>query len=236
MQRMKIEIWSDVVCPWCWIGKRRLEKALEAFEHRAGTEVIFHAFELDPRAPRDLDAPTPDLLARKYGLGPAQLSAMLDRVRGLGRAEGLDLKLESTRAASTFEAHQLIHFAATQGEQLAMTDRLFRAHFTDCAKVGDRATLVGLAAELGLDERAATEALAGGAFADAVRADEAQARALGVSGVPFYLIDGAVGVSGAQPVEVLLGVLREAWAKSGRGDAPASPTAGDGCGDDGCAV
>jgi predicted DsbA family dithiol-disulfide isomerase len=229
---MKVEIWSDVVCPWCWIGKRRLESALARFPHRDRVEVVFHSFELDPSAPRDLDAPTPDLLARKYGLGPAQLGAMLERVRGLGKAEGLEMKLEKTRAASTFEAHQLIHFAASKGKQLEMADRLFHAHFTDCAKVGDRATLAALAAEIGLDAQAATEALSGDAFADDVRADEARARALGVTGVPFYVFDGALGLSGAQSPEVLLDVLRKAWAQAPRDEV----AKGEACDDDVCAT
>ncbi len=237
---MKIEVWSDVVCPWCWIGERRLASALARFDHRDDVEVVFHSFELDPSTPRDLDAKTTEHLAKKYGLGPAQLAAMLDRVRGLGRAEGLDMKLEATRTANTFDTHRLIHLAAAHGEQRAMVDRLFRAYFTDCARVGDRALLAALAAEIGLDEAEVTDALAGDRFADAVRADEAKARALGISGVPFYLVDGAIGVSGAQPAEVLIDVLAKAWAKNptprAARVADAAATPGGACDDGSCAV
>lgn len=211
---MKIDVWSDVVCPWCWIGERRLEAALARFEHRGDVEVVFHSFELDPRAPKDLDTKTTEHLAKKYGLGPAQLAAMLDRVRGLGRAEGLDLKLEETRTANTFDAHRLIHLAAAHGKQRAMVDRLFRAHFTECARVGDRGVLVQAAVAIGLDEAEANDTLASDRFAEAVRADEAKAQSLGISGVPFYLVDGAVGVSGAQSADVLLDVLGKVWARS----------------------
>jgi predicted DsbA family dithiol-disulfide isomerase len=211
---MKIDVWSDVVCPWCWIGEKRLEGALARFDHRDDVEVVFHSFELDPRTPKALDVKTTEHLAKKYGLGPAQLAAMLERVRGLGRAEGLDMKLEETRTANTFDAHRLIHLAAAHGKQRAMVDRLFHAYFTDCARVGDRGLLVKAAAEIGLDEAEANDTLASDRFADAVRADEAQAQALGISGVPFYLVDDAVGVSGAQSAEVLLDVLGKVWAKN----------------------
>ena len=229
---MKIEVWSDVVCPWCWIGKRRLERAIERFDHPDDAEIVLRSFELDPRAPERDGGKTTEHLAKKYGLGPAQLAAMLDRVRGLGRAEGLDLRLSDTRTANTFDAHRLLQLAKAKGLQRALADRLYRAHFTDCASLNDHAALARLAAEGGLDEAEATDVLASDRFADDVRADEAQARALGIGGVPHYVVDGAVGVSGAQPIEVLLDVLQKVWAKN------PTPCAkgGDACEDDSCAV
>lgn len=223
---MKIDVWSDVVCPWCWIGERRLEAALARFEHRDDVEVVFHSFELDPQTPRNLDAKTTEHLAKKYGLGPAQLATMLERVRGLGRAEGLDMKLEETRTANTFDAHRLIHLAAAKGKQRAMVDRLFHAYFTDCARLGDRGLLVTSAAAIGLDESEANDTLASDRYSDEVRADEAHARSLGINGVPFYLVDGAIGVSGAQSADVLLDVLGKAWAKN---PTPRVAAGGDAC-------
>ncbi len=229
---MKIEVWSDVVCPWCWIGKRRLERALERFDHRDDVEVVFRSFELDPHAPKRDGGKTTEHLSKKYGLGRAQLAAMLERVRGLGRAEELDMRLEETHTANTFDAHRLLQLARSKGRQRALADRLFRAHFTDCASLNDHAALARVAAEGGLDEAEAADVLASDRFADEVRADEAQARALGIQGVPFYAIEGAVGVSGAQPVEVLLDVLQKVWAKN------PTPRAKDGevCEDDRCGV
>jgi predicted DsbA family dithiol-disulfide isomerase len=228
-EAMKIDVWSDVVCPWCWIGERRLSAALARFEHRDDVEVRFHSFELDPQTPRNLDAKTTEHLAKKYGLGPAQLASMLERVRGLGRAEGLDMKLEETRTANTFDAHRLIHLAAAKGKQRAMVDRLFHAYFTDCARLGDAALLVRSAVAIGLDEAEANDTLASDRFSDDVRADEAQARSLGINGVPFYLVDGAVGVSGAQSADVLLDVLGKVWAKNPTPRTQRATAAGDVC-------
>jgi predicted DsbA family dithiol-disulfide isomerase len=207
---MRVDVWSDVVCPWCWLGKARLDRALQAFPERASVEVVFRSFELDPGAEPALDVPTNELLARKYGLGPAQLAAMQERLGGLGAAEGLAFRFERARTSNTFEAHQLIHLAASHGKQEAMTDRLFRAQFNEGVRVGDRGELVQLAVAIGLDGSEAEAALDEQRFAAAVRADEADAKRLGVSGVPFFLVNGELALSGAQSVEVLGELLAQA--------------------------
>jgi predicted DsbA family dithiol-disulfide isomerase len=211
---VKVEIWSDVACPWCWVGRRRFERALARFELRDEVEVVWRSFELDPSAPRVHEASNAERLAAKYGVSVEQARAMNERVAGEGRKEGLDLRLEGVRAGNTFDAHRLIHFADAHGLRDAMIDRLYAAYFTESAAIGEADTLVRLASEAGLDADAARAMLAGDAHADDVRADEARARELGIGGVPFFAIDERWGVSGAQPAEVLLDALRTALRES----------------------
>jgi len=229
---MRIDVWSDVVCPWCWLGKARLEKALAAFPHGQHVEVVFRSFELDPGAPKERDISTNEMLAKKYGLRPAQIAAMHERIRGMGLADGVEFRFDRTRTSNTFDAHQIIHLASAEGRQKMMLDRLFRAQFYEGVRIGDRGELVRLATESGLERAGVDAALDDQRFAPAVRDDEAQAHALGISGVPFYVVDGRFGVSGAQSVEVLRRVFDEAWARR-------SITGGDpqaGACDDGCPV
>lgn len=210
---MRIDVWSDVICPWCWLGKARLEAAVKTFAHRDEVEILFHSFELDPRTPNDLDIPVDVMLKKKYGLGAAQLEAMHERMRGMGAEAGLDFRFDNVRTSNTFEAHQLIHLAHAQGKQKEMAERLFRAQFSEGVRVGERKELIRLATEIGLDAPEVESALETERFGPAVRRDEEQARELGISGVPFYVIDGAVGVSGAQSVEVFRRMLDDMWAK-----------------------
>jgi predicted DsbA family dithiol-disulfide isomerase len=210
---MRIDVWSDVLCPWCWLGNARLDKALAAFPHSAEVELVFRSFELDPRSAKDLDIPTNDMLATKYGFGAAQIDAMHERLHGLGMEDGIDFRFERARTSNSFDAHQLIHLASEQGKQRAMAHRLFLAQFHEGVRIGDRSALVRLATEVGLDAAAVESALDEQRLAHAVRADEAQARELGISGVPFFLVDGALAVSGAQSVEVLGELLTEGWTK-----------------------
>ena len=228
--RLRVEVWSDIACPWCYIGKRRLEAALAQFPEWAQVDVVWHSFELDPGASSDDGRSMAEILAGKYGRSRAEAQAMLDGMTATAAAEGLDYHFERARPTNTFLAHQLIHFAAAHGLQDAMKERLMRAHFSEGAHVGDPETLVGLAAEVGLDVRAA---LREGTHAPAVRADEAQARAYGISGVPFFVLGGKYGVSGAQPAGVLLGALAQTWAETAplRHVAPA-----EGCEDGSCAL
>lgn len=227
---MRIDVWSDVVCPWCWLGKARLEKALAAFPHEV--EVVFRSFQLDPGAPKDLDVPTDEMLQKKYRIGRAQVEAMHERLRGMGLADGLDFRFERARTSNTFDAHQVIHLAKAHGKQHEMADRLFRAQFHEGVRVGDRGELVRLATEVGLDADEVTSALDDQRYAEAVRADLAEARTLGVTGVPFFLVDGELGVSGAQPLEVFREMLAQGWSsRAARRDGSA-----DACGDDGCEV
>lgn len=226
---MKIEVWSDVVCPWCYIGKRRLEAALEGLEEEV--ELTWRSFELDPNAPQELSEPLVDMLAKKYGQSRARMQAMSDHVRDTGAADGIDFQFDRARSGNTFDAHRLIHAARIAGLGDAMKERLMLAYFTQGRLLSDHETLVELAQEVGLDASTAREALVSEATASAVRADERAARELGVRGVPFFVFEGKYGVSGAQPVEALQEVLRQVQAER----APVEAS-GEACGPDGCEV
>ena len=210
---MNIEIWSDVVCPWCAIGKRRFDRALEQFEHRDAVEVTFRSFELDPTAPAEREGTQNEYLAAKYGVSIAEAEQMHERVTAAAAEEGLDFRFDRARAGNTFDAHRLLHLAREHGLQQALKDRLLHAYFTEGEPIGDPAALQRLATQAGLDSGLVAATLAGDEFADDVRADESRARALGVSGVPFFVVDEKYGVSGAQPVDMLLQVLEKAWSE-----------------------
>ena len=232
---MMVEIWSDVVCPWCYIGKRNLEAALEGFEHRDEVDVVWRAFELDPGAPAQRKGPYAERLAKKYRTSVEGAQGMIDRMTGAGAAVGLDLRFDLAQPGNTFDAHRLLHLAATHGVQDEMKERLFRATFTEGEAVGDRSVLVRLATEVGLDAAEVEEALASGALAEEVRAEEAEATALEITGVPFFVVDRTVAVSGAHPPQALRRILDKAWASShppalvlADGD-PAPGCDGDGC-------
>jgi predicted DsbA family dithiol-disulfide isomerase len=209
---VKVEIWSDVVCPWCLIGKRRFEAALEQFAHRDAVQVVWRSFELDPSAPADLGVPLVLHLAGKYGVEEAEAAAMIERMRQTGAAEGADLRFDRARSGNTFDSHRVLHLAAQRGVQDAVKERFLLAYLEEGELISDHDTLVRLAAEAGLDAGAVAAVLAGDAYAAEVRSDEADARSLGATGVPFFVIDRAYGVAGAQPADVLLGVLEQAWA------------------------
>jgi predicted DsbA family dithiol-disulfide isomerase len=241
---VKVEIWSDIACPWCFVGKRRFEEALGGFAHRDHVDVEWKSFELDPGAPSAADSPAAERtdeagrLAAKYAMTRAQAEQSHRTMTETGAGLGIDFRFDRSVTANTFDAHQVVHLAADHGLQDAMKDRLFRAHFTDGHDVSDRDHLVRLAAEVGLPEAAVREALESQRLASDVRSDEAEAQALGISGVPFFVVDRAYGVSGAQPPEQLLAVLERAWAER----VPLTVTGYDGpgaaaeaCGPDGCA-
>lgn len=227
---MQIDVWSDVVCPWCYIGKRRLEAALARFPE--ATTVVWHSFELDPGAPREATVPLSEMLAKKYGMSPAKAEAMQAQVTSVAAADGLAFALEKARPENTFDAHRLLHLAAARGLQAALKERLMRGYFTEGRHLGSPAELTAMAVEVGLDPAEVAATLASPeAYAQAVRADEASAKSMGIGGVPFFVLDRKYGVSGAQPVDTLLAALQQAW----RERAPAD-TAGVVCDDDGCAV
>jgi predicted DsbA family dithiol-disulfide isomerase len=217
---VRVEIWSDVVCPWCAIGKRRFEAALAAFERRDGVEVRWRSFELDPTAPRSVGGSSAQRLADKYGVPLDQARAMQQRVTDLAAAEGLRFRYDIARPGNTVDAHRLLHLAADRGVQPTVNDRLLRAYFSEGEPIADRDTLVRLGAEAGLDPAEAAQVLASDAYLADVRADEAEARELGIQGVPFFVLDRRYGVSGAQPTEVLLEALRRAWADAQPGTPP----------------
>ena len=235
---MQVEIWSDVVCPWCAIGKRRFEAALAAFEHRDEVQVRWRSFELDPTAPRERAGTLTTHLAGKYGTTPEQATGMIGQMSETAAVEGWEFHLEHARGGNTVDAHRLIHLGAERGIQDAVKERLLRAYLTDGERIGDPDTLARLAVDAGLDEDEAREVLDGDRYLDAVRADERQARAYGISGVPFFVVDATYGVSGAQPADALLDVLRKAWADAHPRPVltPAGRPDADGCADGSCTV
>ncbi len=208
---MQVEIWSDIACPWCYVGKRRFEAALAGFPHRDAITVTWHSFELDPNAPRQHDMPQPELLARKYGMSVAEAQAMNARMTEAAAAEGLTFRLDDAKVGNTFDAHRLLHFAEQHGKREALGERLFAAYLGEGASLGDHPTLVALATEVGLDADDVRVTLETDAFADRVRHDETEAREIGVTGVPYFVLDRRYGVSGAQSPEVLRGALQQAW-------------------------
>jgi predicted DsbA family dithiol-disulfide isomerase len=233
---MKVEIWSDVVCPWCYIGKRRFEQALAGFPHRDEVEVVWRAFELDPSAPAERTGGYAEHLAGKYGVPLAQAQSMIDTMTATAAQDGLEFSFGTARPGSTFDAHRLLHLAAERGVQDAVKERLLRATFTEGEPIGDHDTLVRLVAEAGLDADEARAVLASDRYADAVRGDQRQARAYGITGVPFFVVDGRYGVSGAQPAEALGQVLAQAWAERSPLTMVAAGAAAPGCDGDTCAV
>lgn len=236
---MNVEIWSDIVCPWCYIGKRRFESALSRFEHRDDIDLVWRSFELDPTAPaiRTEDAATH--LAAKYGMSVEQARASQDRLVKLAAEDGLEYHFDRSRSGNTFNAHRVLHLAHAHGVQDAAKERLMRAYFTEGEAIGDTATLVRLLNEVGVPETESLAVLDSDRYAAEVRADETEARELGINGVPFFVVDRRYGVSGAQPADVLLQVLQQAWAEShphpqliavGQGDSDVT------CTDETCAI
>jgi predicted DsbA family dithiol-disulfide isomerase len=211
---VQIEVWSDVVCPWCYIGKRRLETALTRFAHADQVEVVWRSFQLDPSIPEGHTEATLPALAAKYGTSQAQMRAQMGRVEDLAAAEGLHYDLANGISGNTLLAHQLIHLAAGHGLGGAMKERLLHAHFEERTSVFDVEGLVPLAVAVGLAEDEVRAALSDGRFLPAVRHDIDTARALGATGVPFFVVNRAYGAHGAQPPEVLLRLLEQAWAAS----------------------
>jgi predicted DsbA family dithiol-disulfide isomerase len=234
---MRVEIWSDIACPWCYVGKARFEKALAAFPHREGVEVVHRSFELEPgRAKGDVQ-PVLTMLSRKYGMTEAQAQAGEDNLGRQAAAEGLEYRTRDRDHGSTFDMHRLLHFAKEQGREDALLDALYRANFAEERSVfGDDERLVELAVAAGLDADAAREVLGDPtAYADAVRADEREAAELGAAGVPFFVLDRKYGISGAQPAEVFTQALTQAWGERSPLTLVADGGA-DACGPDGCAV
>lgn len=211
---MKVEIWSDVVCPWCYIGKRRFESALANFGHRDQVEVTWRSYQLDPEAPRNSEQTVNEVLAQKYGVDLAGAAETNKRVSTIAAQDGLEYHLESARHLNTFDAHRLVHLAATHHLQDQMEERLFKAYFTDGIALGETEELVKLAAEVGIDADEARAVLESSTYADEVRADIQRARMLGIQGVPFYAVDEKYGISGAQPSEVFKEVLEKTWTES----------------------
>lgn len=237
---MRIEIWSDVVCPWCYIGKRRLERALEGFPHADEVEIVWRSFQLDPGAPNEPTESVAEALGRKYGGGPVAGQQMIDQMEAVAAEEGLVFRLGRAQRVGTVDAHRLLHLAADAAQgggeprRAALKEAMLDAYFVEVENVADHATLTRLATGAGLDGEAVAEVLAGDAYVDAVQADIDQAHAFGAGGVPFFVLDRALAVPGAASVEAFAQVLEQAWERTH----PALQRVGaDGqaCGPDGCA-
>ena len=238
---MQVDIFSDVVCPWCSVGKRRFETAMQRFEHADQINVVWRAYELDPQAPAVREGDYAERLAQKYGMSRQQAVTANERLTATAAAEGLDFHFERARPGNTFNAHRLLHYASQAGPGLqdALKERLFLAYFTEGAAIGESETLVRLATEVGLDEQECSDILAGDRYADEVRADEREALELGVTGVPFFVVDGKFGIAGAQDADTILHVLERAWAKAHPLEMVGVPAdTGDGvaCEGDNCAI
>lgn len=243
---MRVEIWSDVACPWCYIGKARFQQALAEFAHKDEVEVVFRSFELDPNSPEGKSEPVLDMITERYGLSKAQARELDQRVADNAHSEGLEFRTEGRDSGNTFAIHRMLHFAKTKGVQNELVDLTFKANFAEERSVFDRVRLLELAVEAGLDRDEAEAVIADpDAFADEVREDEREAQELGATGVPFFVLDRRYGVSGGQPAELFRQALEEAWRTRPQSPKLASvPGLGpdevgqsdEVCGPDGCAV
>ena len=209
---MQVEIWSDIVCPWCYLGKRNFEQALEQFGHRDKVDVVYRSFELDPAAPADATTPTVELLATKYRMTPEQAQAAQQQMEQRAAQAGLTFRMGDLRSGNTRNAHRLLQLARERDRQPELVERLHRAYFTEQDSVFDRAALARLAAEARLDPVEVEAVLDSDQYGADVTADEQTATALGATGVPFFVIDRRYGISGAQPPEVIGQALSQAWA------------------------
>jgi predicted DsbA family dithiol-disulfide isomerase len=215
-----LEIWSDVVCPWCYIGKRRLETALQRFEHTDSVEVVHRSFELNPAAPREASQTLTAMLAQKYRVSETDATAMNARVTTMAKTVGLDYRLELARPSNSFDAHRMIHLASEVGGSADMVERLFAAYFIEGRSISDRETLIEIGAGVGIPEATAAEVLDGNRLVEEVREDETLASSLGIASVPFFVMDRSFGLAGAHEPDTLLKALHQAWAQR---DQPIKP-------------
>jgi len=211
---MRVDIWSDVICPWCYVGKARFEKALDSFAHRDEVEVVYHSFELDPSSPRGQRESNLAMLSKKFGKSPAEALAMDGQVGSLARAEGLGF--DSARpVGNTFDIHRVLHLGLDRGVQHALLGAVNEAYFAQARDVFDRDVLAEVAAGAGLDSAEVGKVFDGDDYTEEVRQDELQARQIGINGVPFFVFDMALGASGAQPTALFTSALNQAWDRQG---------------------
>ncbi|OJX77577.1 DsbA family oxidoreductase [Leifsonia sp. 71-9] len=211
---IKIDIWSDIACPWCYIGKRKFEAGTGLFAGAGDgrdVEVEYHSFELSPDTPVDFDGSEVDFLAGHKGMPAEQVGQMLERVSGIASSVGLDYDFDNLKHTNTVKAHELLHFAKAHGKQLELAERLFKAYFVEGGHVGRVDDLADLAAEVGLDRAEALAALESEQYLADVREDQRTATEFGINGVPFFVIDGKYGVSGAQDAATFAQVLEQVW-------------------------
>jgi predicted DsbA family dithiol-disulfide isomerase len=206
-----VEIWSDIACPWCYVGKRRFESALAEFEHRDDVEVTWRSFELDPAAPAERDGDGAQHLADKYGMSRDEALAAQQRLTDVAAGEGLAFRFDLARGGNTFDAHRLVHLAAAHGLQDAMKERIMRAYLEQGELISSHAVLERLAADVGLPAEEVGDVLSTDRYSREVREDERTAAGLGIHAVPFFVIDRKLGASGAQPAPVLLDFLARGW-------------------------
>jgi predicted DsbA family dithiol-disulfide isomerase len=206
-----IDVWSDVVCPFCYLGHAVLEEAVEQFPHGSAVQIRYHSFQLNPGFPAGESVLADDYLATQHGMPKAQIEASHAQLAARGAQSGLEYRFRDSRMVNTLDAHRMIHLAKVHGQELTMVERLFRAEFTDGLDLADHAVLADLAAELGLDRAEAVTALETRAYEKDIRADLAAARQLGISGVPFFVFDNKRAVSGAQSIETFRKALDVTW-------------------------
>lgn len=235
---MRIDIWTDIVCPYCYLGRRRFEQALERFEHRGDVEVQWHSFELDRNAERVSEHDLPGLIAAKYGTSRDEAVAQHEGLAEQAAGLGLEFNWQVARYGNTFDAHRVVHLAAEMGgsEHAGRAhERLLQAYFAEGRAIGERDTLVALGSDLGLGADTVRTMLDSDDYGNHVRSDEATAKMLGITGVPFFVLDRRYGVSGAQPPEVFDQALAQAWSAKDDQRDPALAAGGcGGCGPDGC--
>ena len=211
---MRVDIWSDVICPWCYLGKARFSKALSSFAHRDEVEVVYRSFELDPGYPKDSRETTFAMLRSKYGMSEADARAAESRIAGLAAAEGLGFDPERP-VGNTFDIHRVLQLGLAKGVQAELVRAVDQAYFAQGRQVFDPDVITQIAAGAGLDTALTGDVIDGEAYAEDVRQDELQARQLGITGVPFFVFDMALGVSGAQPTKTLASALQQAWERRG---------------------
>lgn len=226
---VKIDIWSDIVCPFCYIGKRHMELALEGFEHRDDVEIVWHSFELDPTIEREATGTLVEKIASKYGISREQSEQSQRDVEARAAEVGLVFNWRGAKYGNTFDAHRLIHLAAAHGLATEAETRLMRAYFVEGVQIGDRTELQRLGEEIGLSADDVRTVLNSNDYEDAVHSDEAAAQQLGIGGVPFFVLDNKYGISGAQPVELFSQALEQAWNERGAAETGKSVAEGDSC-------
>ncbi len=232
MPQLRIDVWSDIACPWCYVGKRHLEQALASFPEAGSVEVVWHAFELNPSAARETQGGAhAERLAEKYGMSIEEARGRIDHLVSVGKADGLTLDFERIRPGNTFDAHRLVAYARTLGLQGAVKERFLHAYLSEGQAIGNPEVLQHLATEAGLDAEKVSAILSSDSFAREVRTDEAEAQRLGIRGVPFFVVGGRYALSGAQPAELIGRALDRAWSELAP---PVELAEGAACGPEGC--
>lgn len=210
---MKIEIWSDFVCPFCYIGKHNFEKGLEKFEHKEEVEVVFRSFQLDPYAKKNTGMDIHQVASSKHGVSYEKAKASNNEFKQRAKSVGLDYQFDTMIPTNSYDAHRLSYYAKENGKIREFMERAMKAHFTDSLDIGDHATLAKLASEIGLDENEALDVLANDKYSDNIAADKAEGLKIGIQGVPFFIVNDKYTISGAQPSENFLKLLRQIWKK-----------------------